>query len=133
RAAAAAGSLGGSTTGGAASGGAARAVVIAGSSGHAVLVGVPWRAAAACGAVAIVLAGLGAAWRGPRWPVMSARFERSGQQDHLAARADSAAIWEALSRDTDPTVDRLPGGARRGAWATGLPSVGSSAQCGRAG
>src|SRR5579859_1989524 len=78
---AAAGALGGSTTGGASSGGASHAVVIAGQ---------PW-------------AGLVTVWRGPRWPVMSARFERPGQQQRPRA-ADSATMWESLSRDLDPTA-----------------------------
>jgi uncharacterized membrane protein (TIGR02234 family) len=112
---AAAGALGGSTTSGTAPGGASHAIVIAGSAGHAVLTGTAWRAAALAGAVAIIAAGLAAAWRGPRWPVMSARFERPGQQDQRAApqHADSATIWESLSRDLDPTVDSAVGPAAR--------------------
>jgi uncharacterized membrane protein (TIGR02234 family) len=113
---AAAGALGGSTTGGSttgggAPGGASHAIVIAGSSGHAVLSGVPWHAAAIAGAVAIVLSGLATVWRGPRWPVMSARFERPGQA-RRPRPADSASIWESLSRDLDPTVqeDQVSGG-----------------------
>jgi uncharacterized membrane protein (TIGR02234 family) len=104
---AAAGTLGGSTTSGAFPGGASHAIVIAGSAGHAVMTGSAWRAAALAGAVAIIVAGLVAAWRGPRWPVMSARFERPGQQGQRPARqaADSAGIWESLSRNLDPTVD----------------------------
>src|SRR6266581_4303890 len=39
------------------------------------------------------------AGRGPRWPVMSARYERSAPPN------DSANMWESLSRDVDPTVD----------------------------
>ena len=34
---------------------------------------------------AIVLAGLATVWRGPRWPVMSARFERPGQRQSQRA------------------------------------------------
>ena len=82
--------LGGSTTSGASPGGPAHAIVIAGSSGQAVMAGAPWRAAAVVGAVAIILAGLATVWRGPRWPVMSARFDRPGQQAAGAPRADSA-------------------------------------------
>ena len=67
------------------------------------MAGAPWRAAAVAGAVAIVLAGLATVWRGPRWPVMSARFERPGAAPR--ASADSASMWESLSRDVDPTVD----------------------------
>jgi uncharacterized membrane protein (TIGR02234 family) len=100
RVAAAQGAPGGSTTGGS-PGGAARAVVIAGSSARAVLSGAPWRAAAVCGAAAIVLAGAATAWRGRRWPVMSARFERAP----APGAADSATMWEALSRDVDPTAE----------------------------
>jgi uncharacterized membrane protein (TIGR02234 family) len=66
----------GSTTGGTASAGGA--VVTGGSSAHAVMLGVPWRAAVIAGALAIVAAGLLTAWRGIRWPVMSSRYERPG-------------------------------------------------------
>ena len=101
RASALDGPLGGSTTSGASSGGAVHEIIIAGviaGPGRAILAGAPWRAAALAGAAAIVLAGLATVWRGPRWPVMSARFER-------AAPTDSASIWESLSRDVDPTAD----------------------------
>jgi uncharacterized membrane protein (TIGR02234 family) len=102
RASALAGPLGGSTTSGAPSGGSVHEIVIAGP-GRAILAGAPWRAAAVAGAVAIVLAGLATAWRGPRWPVMSARFERPGATRPRGT--DSAGMWESLSRDVDPTVD----------------------------
>src|SRR5467141_308969 len=71
--------------------------------GQALMTGAPWHAAAIAGAVAIVLAGLATAWRGPRWPVMSARFDRPGQPRRKHA-ADGATMWESLSRDLDPTV-----------------------------
>ena len=108
---AAAGALGGSTTGGTSPGGASHAVVIAGSPGQAIMTGAPWHAVALGGAVAIVLAGLATVWRGPRWPVMSARFDRPGQRPRQRA-ADSASMWESLSRDLDPTVqeDQVGGG-----------------------
>ena len=111
RANAAAGALGGSTTGGTSPGGASHAIVIAGSPGQAVMTGAPWQAAAIGGAVAIVLAGLATVWRGPRWPVMSARFDRPGQRPRPRA-ADSASMWESLSRDLDPTIreDQVGGG-----------------------
>jgi uncharacterized membrane protein (TIGR02234 family) len=102
RAAALAGPLGGSTTSGASSGGAVHEIVIAGT-GRVVMAGPAWRAAAVAGAVAIVLAGLATVWRGPRWPVMSARFERSAPARPRGT--DSATMWESLSRDVDPTVD----------------------------
>jgi len=108
---AAAGALGGSTTGGTTPGGASHAIVIAGSAGHAVMAGAAWQAAAVAGAAAIVFAGLATVWRGPRWPVMSARFERPGQP-RRPRTADSATMWESLSRDLDPTVaeDQVGGG-----------------------
>jgi uncharacterized membrane protein (TIGR02234 family) len=109
---AAAGALGGSTTGGTSPAGASHAVVIAGSAGHAVITGAGWQAAAIVGAVAIVLAGLATVWRGLRWPVMSARFDRPGQKPNQRA-TDSASMWESLNRDldpTDPTEDHVSGG-----------------------
>jgi uncharacterized membrane protein (TIGR02234 family) len=114
RASAAADALGGSTTSGTTPGGPVHAIIIAGAGGRVTMSGVPWHLVAACGAAAIVLSGLATAWRGPRWPVMSARFERprSGKAAAAAparaagsaeAAADSAAMWESLSRDLDPT------------------------------
>jgi uncharacterized membrane protein (TIGR02234 family) len=99
--------LGGSTTSGNSPGDATHAIVIAGSSGHAVMAGAPWRAVAVFGAVMIILAGLATVWRGPRWPVMTARFDRPGQQQASRPRkgADSATMWESLSRDLDPTLE----------------------------
>ena len=102
RASALDGPLGGSTTSGAPSGGSVHEIVIVGP-GRVIMAGAPWRAAAVAGAVAIVLAGVATAWRGPRWPVMSARFERSAPARPRAA--DSASMWESLSRDVDPTID----------------------------
>ena len=102
RARAQAGPLGGSTSSGAPSGCSVHEIVIVGP-GRVIMAGAPWRAAAVAGAVAIVLAGVATAWRGPRWPVMSARFERSAPARPRAA--DSASMWESLSRDVDPTID----------------------------
>jgi uncharacterized membrane protein (TIGR02234 family) len=105
RADALAGALGGSTTSGTSPGGTPHGIVIAGSAGQAVITGASWQAAAICGAVAIVLAGLATVWRGPRWPVMSARFDRAGQQRRGVRTADSATMWESLNRDLDPTAE----------------------------
>jgi hypothetical protein len=102
RASALSGPLGGSTTSGAPSGGAVHEIVVAGP-GRVIMAGESWRAAAVAGAVAIVLAGVATAVRGPRWPVMSARFERSAPARPRGT--DSASMWESLSRDVDPTVD----------------------------
>lgn len=132
RASASGGALGGSTTSGSSPGNASHAIVLAGSSGRAVMSGAPWRAVALVGAVAIILAGLATVWRGSRWPVMSARFDRPGQQRSgprspqrsgiERKRGDSATMWESLSRDVDPTLegeagararaDQLDGGTR---------------------
>jgi uncharacterized membrane protein (TIGR02234 family) len=112
KASASSGALGGSTTSGASPGNTTHPIVIAGSAGHAIIAGAPWRVLAVIGAVAIVLAGLATVWQGPRWPVMSARFDRPGQQAGTgqaggppAERSDSATMWESLSRDIDPTAE----------------------------
>jgi uncharacterized membrane protein (TIGR02234 family) len=119
------GTLGGSTTSGASPGDASGPVVIAGSAGHAVMAGAPWRAVAVIGAAGIILAGLATVARGSRWPVMSARFDRAGQQARRPAkRTDASTMWESLSQDIDPTLesekdakdpdraDQLDGGTR---------------------
>jgi uncharacterized membrane protein (TIGR02234 family) len=94
----------GSTTSGS-SGGAA--IVVGGSAGHAVMTGAPWQAAALAGALLVFLAGLATALHGPRWPVMSARYdlpERRGGAASPARPGDSASMWESLSDGEDPTL-----------------------------
>jgi uncharacterized membrane protein (TIGR02234 family) len=113
RAEAADGVPGGSTTSGTSPAGTAHVTVLAGSAAHVVGVGVPWATVAVCGAVAIVLAGLAAAWRGPWWPVMSGRFQGGSGGMGPPRKASGGArgvvppddIWESLSRDIDPTAD----------------------------
>ena len=73
----------GSTTGGGSGGGS---LVVGAGPGHAVLTGAPWQAVVLAGALLVFLAGLATALRGPRWPVMSARYDAPGQ-----AAGDSAA------------------------------------------
>ncbi len=93
----------GSTTGGSTNGAYSSTLVFVGSGlGHAVISGLAWQVAAVLGALAIVLAGLATAWRGARWPVMSARFERPGQRS-VPRATDSATMWESLNRGVDPT------------------------------
>jgi len=91
-----AGSPGGNSaiSGGVPSGGGLPAI---GQASRVVLTSGPWRAAVLIGAVAVIAAGLAAAWRGPRWAVMSARFDQSvparpqGGPSAQAAGADPAA------------------------------------------
>jgi Tryptophan-associated transmembrane protein (Trp_oprn_chp) len=115
----------------------------------------PWRVAALTGAVLLIGAGLLAAWRGPRWPVMSARFDRPGQQSGPRAAAagaapqagpapadgqpagqqdqdgepsaerEAAALWEALDRGMDLTDGTAPDGQQT--TATGPPGPGGAA------
>lgn len=72
------------------------------TAGHVTMLTVPWRPIAVAGALAIIAAGLLVAWRGGSWPVMSSRYERPPQRDHEPS-ADSASLWEALSKGADPT------------------------------
>jgi len=94
----------GSTTSGS-SGGAP--IVVAGSAGHAVMTGAAWQAAVLAGALLVFLAGLATVLRGPRWPVMSARYdppERRGGGAPPVRSGDSASMWESLSDGEDPTL-----------------------------
>ena len=93
-------------TGGANSGGTAWSTLsaVGVASGHAVITGLPWHAAAVIGALVVVLAGLATIWRGTAWPVMSARYEQPAERAARLAEQDSATMWESLSRDVDPTV-----------------------------
>jgi uncharacterized membrane protein (TIGR02234 family) len=101
----------GSTTSGSTGGGA---VVVAGSAGHAIMTGTPWRTAVLIGALLIFLAGLATVTRGSGWPVMSARYELPGRRGSAGPAAggaaaapgasrDSASMWESLSGGEDPT------------------------------
>jgi uncharacterized membrane protein (TIGR02234 family) len=130
----------GSTTSGSADGGSG-VVSVVGSAKHAVMTGTPWRVAVLAGALLIVAAGIATAWRGTRWPVMSARYDLperpkaapaggraavagdgAGPADddavlteHEALPArDSASMWESLTAGVDPTdVPLRRGGPRR--------------------
>jgi uncharacterized membrane protein (TIGR02234 family) len=85
---------------------------LSGFPGHVVFVSFPWRGVAVAGALAIIAAGVLAAWRADRLPVMSSRFDppaRSASPElavpvpERGRPADSAAMWESLSRGEDPT------------------------------
>jgi uncharacterized membrane protein (TIGR02234 family) len=129
----------GSTTSGSAGGSGVVSVV--GSAKHAVMTGTPWRLAVLAGALLIVASGIATAWRGTRWPVMSARYDlperpkaapagdtaapagdAAGPADDAAALTkhtalparDSASMWESLTAGVDPTdVPLRRGGPRR--------------------
>jgi uncharacterized membrane protein (TIGR02234 family) len=73
-----------------------------GAAAHVVMAGFPWRPLAAVGALAILVAGVLVTWRGPRWPAMSGRYSRTGGGDPQPA-ADTATLWDSLSRGVDPT------------------------------
>jgi uncharacterized membrane protein (TIGR02234 family) len=103
----------GSATAGGGTGAAAGAATGASPPGvgavHVVLVAFPWRPLAVVGGLAVLAAGILVAWRGPRWPAMSSRYSRSGGGDPQPV-ADTAALWESLSRGVDPTEQPGPAG-----------------------
>ncbi len=80
---------------------------------HVVLVSFPWRPLATAGALAVLVAGIVVAWRGPRWPAMSARYSRASGGDPQPV-ADTATLWESLSRGVDPTEPPGPTGGQLG-------------------
>lgn len=91
---------GGSTVdGGTTPGGGVAGISVA---SHVTMAAFPWRWVAVAGAVLIVAAGLLAAWRGTRWPVMSSRYDRPARH-RPSPSTDPAALWEALSQGVDPT------------------------------
>jgi Tryptophan-associated transmembrane protein (Trp_oprn_chp) len=75
----------------------------------------PWRAAAVAGAVLLIAAGLFAAWRGPRWPVMSARFDRPGQPATRPAGPPAAAP----SATAEQALTSTPGSTEPGSTEPG--------------
>jgi len=72
-------------------------------------VSVGWPVLCALGGVGAAVAGAVTAVRGATWPVMGARYERGGSTAAgVPARGgvgDTAAVWDALDRGEDPTVD----------------------------
>src|SRR5215469_2665075 len=104
------GSGAGSTTGSTAAG---AGTPLSGLPGHVAFVGFPWRGVAVVGALAMIAAGVLVAWRAERLPVMSSRFDRPARAaagvpavpagDGGRRSADSASMWESLSRGEDPT------------------------------
>jgi uncharacterized membrane protein (TIGR02234 family) len=109
-AAAASGAVGSTTSGSTGSG--SNVVSLVGTTGHAIMTGTPWRLAVLAGALLVVAAGVATVWRGPRWPVMSARYDLHARPDAGQASPaggaqspprDSASMWESLSAGADPT------------------------------
>ena len=78
---------------------------------HVMLASFPWRPLALVGALAVLVAGIVVAWRGPRWPAMSGRYSRAGGGDPPPV-ADAAALWDSLSRGVDPTEQPGQSGRR---------------------
>lgn len=93
---------------------------VAGAAPHVVFVAGGWQAIVVVGAIAMVAAGVVVMLRAGRMAVMSSRYDSpAAAADHPAARtgggtvpsagtgagrmADSATIWESLSRGEDPT------------------------------
>lgn len=76
------------------------------ATGHVTFASFPWHAAALAGALLVVAAGLLTLWRGGRWPAMSSRYDRAPQSPARAPAGppdSTAALWDALSRGSDPT------------------------------
>jgi hypothetical protein len=93
----------GPVTGSATAGGAGGAPVAPppglSTAGHVTLTSFPWRPLTVAGALLIVACGLAVAWRGGRWPAMSARYDPPA----APPRGGEATMWEALSAGIDPT------------------------------
>jgi Tryptophan-associated transmembrane protein (Trp_oprn_chp) len=107
---------GSATAGGGTAGPAAQPGVFPGGSSpgvsaaaHVAMVSFPWRPLAAVGGLAVLAAGIMVAWRGPRWPAMSSRYGNTGRAERQPV-ADSASLWESLSKGVDPTEQPGPTG-----------------------
>jgi uncharacterized membrane protein (TIGR02234 family) len=93
---------------------------VAGAVPHVTFSAAGWQALVVVGALAMIGAGVLVAWRADRMAVMSSRYDSPAgdgrgrgsawrgtaryQAATTAAPADSASIWEALSRGDDPTA-----------------------------
>jgi uncharacterized membrane protein (TIGR02234 family) len=103
---------------------------VVGATPHVAMTAGGWQALVVVGALAMIAAGAGVCWKPGRLAVMSSRYDApsaagqqqrpqaeaepvlAGGQDGGSVPADSASMWEALSRGEDPT-----GGARQTAGA----------------
>ena len=88
---------------------------------HVTLAGAPWRWVVLAGGLAVLVAGLLAAWRGASWPVMSSRYDQPARRAPGAAApaTDPAALWESLSQGIDPTETGSAGNQSRSQAAAG--------------
>lgn len=86
---------------------------VAGTVPHVTLAAAGWQLMVLAGALAMVTAGLLVVWRARQLAVMSSRYESPASAGRRAASpgsADSASLWEALSKGHDPTAGSSPGG-----------------------
>jgi uncharacterized membrane protein (TIGR02234 family) len=110
--------MAGSTTSGSSSAGSP--VVDPGSTGHAIMTGMPWRYAVLAGALLIFAAGLATALRGQDWAVMSSRYDlperrRAGERDDRGDdRAPAAPPRPGDGQQADPGQDAVPAEAAAG-------------------
>jgi len=84
---------------------------VAGTAPHVTFSAGGWQALVVAGALAMIGAGVLVAWRADKMAVMSGRYDspargaaRTPPAPADSPPADSASIWEALSRGDDPTV-----------------------------
>jgi uncharacterized membrane protein (TIGR02234 family) len=84
---------------------------VAGTAPHVVFVAAGWQILVVAGAIAVISAGILVLTRAERMAIMSGRYDSpaggnqrpAAGQPRPAVPADSASIWEALSRGDDPT------------------------------
>jgi uncharacterized membrane protein (TIGR02234 family) len=91
---------------------------VAGTTPHVIFAAAGWQAVVVVGAIAMVAAGILIAWRADRMAIMSSRYDSPASTHQRPATgpsaaappaaaeatfADSASMWEALSRGDDPT------------------------------
>jgi uncharacterized membrane protein (TIGR02234 family) len=91
---------------------------IAGTAPHVLFSAGGWQALVVVGSLAMIAAGVLVTWRATRMAVMSGRYDSptaeagpararvsaTGSVAEGATHADSASVWEALSRGDDPTA-----------------------------
>jgi uncharacterized membrane protein (TIGR02234 family) len=82
---------------------------IVGATPHVAMIGTGWQIMVVAGALAMVIAGVLVLCNPTRFAVMSSKYDAPIGDDRARSRrdpepADSASIWEALSRGDDPTA-----------------------------